>query len=588
MKSKIFLYWVNQKGDLFFIVMKTLDLYITKLCNLNCEYCYVDLEKKEEWFDLHNFTERVNLLDYDHIKFFGWEPLIKWQEIQKIVNLLEWKNKKFTIVTNWLLLDENKLKFCIEKGVEVVISMHFKSVKSILTKLHRFLFAKHILWFSFIFEENKLSFPRKIISYLLKIWFKNFILTPEVYWNWDGNKLHILEKELYFFIQLYENNRDIKFTWPSSNNLIKLIKWCTKNIYTKEWDRKICNRFKSLEKIEWNILKNIYKDFNEIIDYDNNPNKWFYVCPIWWYLDTFYLQKNYKERILQYKDLNEVFLDFYKKINDLNWKINFLTEKIDEIRFNLTSQCNIRCEYCYVDFKNDKLDFSIAKNIIDFFVLKEWQEKTISFFGWEPFLEFDLMKNIVGYAKQKFAEKNKKLHFKIATNFLLINQEKLDFLLENNFEIHISFNWKREINNKMRDNSTDLLLRNFEKYLTNDLKNNVTILFAFSNKEIEKLYENIEFIYLLWFQKIHLEMIFGKKYHWNKEDFLDLKIAFEKIKKSYFYERILFNSSFEEKNILDISVDWKCNDNSLEFHNYEADFKKQKLFQRILQKNFQN
>ena len=85
--------------------MKTLDLYITKLCNLNCEYCYVDLKKNENSFNYEEFSERINLLDYDHIKFFGWEPLIKWTEIVKIIEILKWKNKKFTIVTNGLLLD---------------------------------------------------------------------------------------------------------------------------------------------------------------------------------------------------------------------------------------------------------------------------------------------------------------------------------------------------------------------------------------------------------------------------------------------------------------------------------------------------
>ena len=37
--------------------MKILDLYITKVCNLNCEYCYVDLVNKEESFDLSSFKK---------------------------------------------------------------------------------------------------------------------------------------------------------------------------------------------------------------------------------------------------------------------------------------------------------------------------------------------------------------------------------------------------------------------------------------------------------------------------------------------------------------------------------------------------
>lgn len=568
--------------------MKNIDLYITRLCNLNCEYCYVDLEKREEWFELQKFTERVNLLDYDHIKFFGWEPLLKWQEIQKIVKMLEWKNKKFTIVTNWLLLDKKKLIFCFQNQVEIVISMHFKSIKQILPKLSDFVFANKILGFSFIFEDFRLNYPHKIISYLEKIGFTNFILTPEVYGNWNYKNLQKLEWELEKFFEMKIQNPKLKFTWPSATNLIKLIKWCTKFIYTKEWDRKMCNRFNSLKKLEKWVVVDVYKKFNEIIDYDNNPDKWFYVCPIWWYLDTFSLGGNYDARILEYKKLNEVFLRFYRKINNLSGKINFLTEKIDEIRFNLTSQCNIRCEYCYVDFKNDKLDFSLAKNIIDYLVLKEWDEKIISFFGGEPMLEFENLQKIVEYAKQKFVEKNKKISFKIATNFLLMNEEKMNFLKENDFEIHISMNGNVENNDKMRDNSTERLLRNFAKFLSFEERKNIVILLAFSNLEIKNLRKNINFILGLWFQKINLEMIFGKKYNWQKTDFLALQEEFVKIKNSEIFQNLEIYNHFREKNILDISPKWECGDNSLDFHNYEADFKKQKVFQKIIQKNFQN
>lgn len=568
--------------------MKNIDLYITRLCNLNCEYCYVDLEKREEWFELQKFTERVNLLDYDHIKFFGWEPLLKWQEIQKIVKMLEWKNKKFTIVTNWLLLDKKKLIFCFQNQVEIVISMHFKSIKQILPKLSDFVFANKILGFSFIFEDFRLNYPHKIISYLEKIGFTNFILTPEVYGNWNYKNLQKLEWELEKFFEMKIQNPKLKFTWPSATNLIKLIKWCTKFIYTKEWDRKMCNRFNSLKKLEKWVVVDVYKKFNEIIDYDNNPDKWFYVCPIWWYLDTFSLGGNYDARILEYKKLNEVFLRFYRKINNLSGKINFLTEKIDEIRFNLTSQCNIRCEYCYVDFKNDKLDFSLAKNIIDYLVLKEWDEKIISFFGGEPMLEFENLQKIVEYAKQKFVEKNKKISFKIATNFLLMNEEKMNFLKENDFEIHISMNGNVENNDKMRDNSTERLLRNFAKFLSFEERKNIVILLAFSNLEIKNLRKNINFILGLWFQKINLEMIFGKKYNWQKSDFLALQEELMQIKNSEIFKNLQIYNHFHDKNILDISPKGECNDNSLDFHNYEADFKKQKIFQKIIQKNFQN
>lgn len=567
--------------------MKTLDLYITKLCNLNCEYCYVDLKKNENSFNYEEFSERINLLDYDHIKFFGWEPLIKWTEIVKIIEIFKWKNKKFTIVTNGLLLDSKKLLFCVKNGVEVMISMHFKSIKKLLPKVTKFLFANEILWFWFIFEESKIDYPYKIVSFLVEKWFTHYILTPEVYWNWNEQNLKKLGKELQKFLEIYKKYPKVKFTWPSTDSLVKLVKWCSKNIVSKQWQKKPCNRFKSLDFFKENNVLKIFQKLEKTIDYENDPDKWFYVCPIWWYLDTLTLNVDLEKRIIQYKNLNQTFLKFYKEINLLQWKLNFLTEKIDEIRFNLTSQCNIRCSYCYVDFKNDKLDFLVAKNIIDYFSLKTWDKKTISFFGWEPLLQFELLKEIVKYSKKRFTEKNQKVFFKIATNFLLINQEKYYFLKENNFEIHISLNWDFDYNNAMRDNSSKLLFSKFDKYLNLEDRKKVLILTAFSNNEIEKLSKNLKFISELWFKYINLEMIFWFKYNWQKPDFVRLQREFIKIKKSSFYKNIKIISFDWKRNVLDISTKWICNDNSLEFNDYKADFQKQKIFKKLVIQNFQ-
>lgn len=568
--------------------MKTLDLYITNICNLNCEYCYVDLQKKEIPFDRERFFERVQLQDYDHIKFFGGEPLIKWKEIQKIILMPALKGKKFTIVTNGLLLDYEIITFCLKNKIEIVISMHFKSIKQILPKISRFSFANSILGFSFVIEPDKIYFAYKIISLLIAGWFTNFILTPEVYSDWNEKNIDLLHEELKKFFTLFQYHPQIKFTGPSKDMLPELIRGCNKSIVNKTGERMPCNRFKSLHFFRENNIKKIYSNLNAITNYDNDPDKWFYICPIGWYLDTLSSQIDLNIRLQQYQKLNQLFINFYRKINTFEGKINFLTEKIDEIRFNLTSQCNIRCEYCYVDFKDTKLDIKIAKNIVNFLVLKEWNNKTISFFGGEPLLEFELLVQIVEYAKQIFSEKGKSINFRIATNFLLINEERMNFLRENNFEIHISLNGNKKTNDAMRFHSTNALLHNFNQYLTEDDKGKIVILLAFSNREISILKENITYITELGFTKINLELIFGKKYFWTKEDFTNLAKEFLRIKNSLLYNNLEFYNFLEPTHLLDISVDGRCSDNSLEFHKYDADFNYQKIFKKLFLSIFKN
>ena len=568
--------------------MKVLDLYITKVCNLNCEYCYVDLEDNEQSFDVWKFWERIHLLNYDHIKFFGWEPLLKWNDIKNIVESIKKQknNMSFTIVTNGILLDKEKLLFCLENNVEVIISMHYKWLKQILSKLQWFTFAKSLLWFSFIFETEKLSFPYKIINLLQWIGFVNFVLTPEIYSDWNTKNLLLLEEELWKLEKLFIENKNINFKWIDWDSLKLIVKWCEKTIVSKEWDIFSCNRFKDIKKLKIYNYKYIYNKFDEIIDADNDKYKWFYICTIWWFLDSLNINANLNDRIIQFKNLNVVFVKFYKKLNSISWKLTFLSDDVNEIRFNLTSQCNIRCDYCYVDFKNDLLNEKIAKNIIDFILSQDGESKTISFFWWEPLLEFQLLKDLVIYANKLAKEKNKKLYFNIATNFLLIDDDKSNFLKSNNFSIHISFNWRKEINDNMRYNSTDLLLSNLGKYSNIIWKENIVILLAFSNLEVNNLFNNVDYIYNLWYKNISLELVFWDKYLWDKTNLIILKKELLKIKESHFNKSLNLINLKDKNKFLDISVDWKVWENSFGFNEYKVNLQIKAIVDKLISNIF--
>jgi sulfatase maturation enzyme AslB (radical SAM superfamily) len=67
---------------------------------------------------------------------------------------------------------------------------------------------------------------------------------------------------------------------------------------------------------------------------------------------------------------------------------------------------------------------------------------------------------MVLYANSLAEKHTKKIQYKIATNFLLANDEKISFLKQNNFEIHISLNGTPETNDIMRSASTKAVLAN--------------------------------------------------------------------------------------------------------------------------------
>jgi uncharacterized protein len=121
--------------------------------------------------------------------------------------------------------------------------------------------------------------------------------------------------------------------------------------------------------------------------------------------------------------------------------------------FLLTSVCNFKCKYCFVESRIEKHDNAfmtkeIAENGIQLLNrnVDKKNETTIIFYGGEPFLNFDVMKYIV--IRTKELEMNVK--FNVVTNGSIMNAEIIDFVKEHKFEIGISLDGLETTNDKMR------------------------------------------------------------------------------------------------------------------------------------------
>jgi len=79
---------------------------------------------------------------------------------------------------------------------------------------------------------------------------------------------------------------------------------------------------------------------------------------------------------------------------------------------HISHDCNLRCKYCF------------GKKAIDFLISED-------FFGGEPMMNFDVVKGIIEYARQKEKEHNKNFRFTLTTNGLLLNDENIKYINEN-------------------------------------------------------------------------------------------------------------------------------------------------------------
>ncbi|MHB1041497.1 MAG: radical SAM protein [Eubacteriales bacterium] len=100
------------------------------------------------------------------------------------------------------------------------------------------------------------------------------------------------------------------------------------------------------------------------------------------------------------------------------------------IELNLTFNCNLTCEYCFIHEKSprERMTFVTAKNAIDLLMDRAaYPSVNITLIGGEPLLEFDLIKQIAPYALEAAKKRNLVVTWSVTTNGTLINEEILKF-----------------------------------------------------------------------------------------------------------------------------------------------------------------
>ena len=140
----------------------------------------------------------------------------------------------------------------------------------------------------------------------------------------------------------------------------------------------------------------------------------------------------------------EVLCDYYKN-------------NLSSITLQVTQNCNLRCSYCiysgsYVNrtHNNKRMKVETAIKAVDFLHQHSAQSQiiTIGFYGGEPLLEFDLIKEVVHYAEKLFLGKT--LQFLITTNATLLSVNKARYLYDHKFHVTISLDGPQYIDNKNR------------------------------------------------------------------------------------------------------------------------------------------
>lgn len=137
---------------------------------------------------------------------------------------------------------------------------------------------------------------------------------------------------------------------------------------------------------------------------------------------------------------------------------------ISSFTFIVTDDCNYHCIYCPQKKEKKYIDSEQVKKTSDFLYPLLADRSTIGFYGGEPFLCFDEVReavNYFNYLKQKDSSK-KEIGFSITTNGSLLDKKKFEFLHQNRFSVILSFDGRAH-NVSRKSGDFELMVANIKK-----------------------------------------------------------------------------------------------------------------------------
>ena len=164
-----------------------------------------------------------------------------------------------------------------------------------------------------------------------------------------------------------------------------------------------------------------------------------------------------KEALDEINNLVEEGVLYTKDMYEEKVKKNNEQEYMKAMCLNVVHDCNLKCKYCFADEgeykgKREIMTFDVAKRALDFLISQSGPRYNIEvdLFGGEPLMAFDMIKQLVDYARSIEKQANKNIRFTITTNGLLLNDEIIEYLNKNMKNIILSIDGRKEVNDKMR------------------------------------------------------------------------------------------------------------------------------------------
>ena len=139
--------------------------------------------------------------------------------------------------------------------------------------------------------------------------------------------------------------------------------------------------------------------------------------------------------------------------------------------------CNLNCAYCFASQGNyhgerGLMSFEVGKQALDFLIANSGTRRNleVDFFGGEPLMNWDVVKQLVAYGRSREEETGKHFRFTLTTNGILLDDEVTEFCNREMHNVVLSLDGRKEVHDATRkdyagNGSYDRIVPKFQRFV---------------------------------------------------------------------------------------------------------------------------
>ncbi len=186
---------------------------------------------------------------------------------------------------------------------------------------------------------------------------------------------------------------------------------------------------------------------------------------------------------------------------------------------HISHDCNLACRYCFAEegkyhqSRRELMSYEVGKQALDFLVANSGNRHNleVDFFGGEPLMNFEVVKQLVGYGRSIEEKYNKKFRFTLTTNGVLLNDEILEFANKEMSNLVLSIDGRKEVHDLMRpfrggQGSYDAIVDKLKKAADSRDQMNYYVRGTFTRNNLD-FSEDVKHLAELGFEQISIEPV---------------------------------------------------------------------------------